>query len=309
MLKLRKEEAGCVMSRRHIVDSVADTVFSVARNESHDKFTFQHFNSRNRSMRRLFDVMTDIAPSDATVFLHGERGVGKELFARAIHDFSLRRNGPLVIVNCGALPESLLDAEIFGVRKGASPGATDNRAGQLELCNAGTLFLDEIGDLTLPLQLKLLRVMENNEFQPFGAKKPMKTDVRFIIATHRNLAAMVKEGTFLRDLFSRINPVELNIPPLRERKEDIPLLLEMAINKSNLAYGKKVQCVSPEVLKLLLHHDFPGNVRELQKLIDQAVSLCKGSEIGLGLMPVDYIQDGTIRNTTTSHSPLHLHPF
>jgi transcriptional regulator with PAS, ATPase and Fis domain len=239
-------------------------------------------------MRRLFNVLEDIAASEATVLLHGESGTGKELFARAIHDLSPRRDGPLVIVNCGALPETLLEAEIFGVRKGAYTGAVENRPGRLELCNGGTFFLDEIGDLPLPLQVKLLRVLENREFQPLGAKNPMKADVRFITATHRNLEEMVEEGTFRRDLYFRINIVKLTIPPLRERKEDIPLLLEIGLNKFNASYGKKVHRVSPDVLKLLLNYDFPGNVRELLNVIEQAVILCKGNEIGLDLMPKEY---------------------
>ncbi len=274
------------------VETIRDlSVIYTLKNELHDKFTFQNLISRNPSMRRLFDVMADIAASEATVFLHGESGTGKELFARAIHDLSPRRKGPLVIVNCGALPETLLEAEIFGVRKGAYTGAVENRPGRLELCNGGTFFLDEIGDLPLQLQVKLLRVLENKEFQPLGARNPMKADVRFITATHRNLAQMVEEGTFRRDLYFRINIVELNIPPLRERKEDIPLLLEIALKKFNLSYGRKVHRVSPEVLKLLLTHDFPGNVRELLNLIEQAVILCKGSEIGLDLMPNGFAKD------------------
>ncbi|NTV49843.1 MAG: sigma 54-interacting transcriptional regulator [Geobacteraceae bacterium] len=272
------------------VETIRDLSFiHTLKNELHDKFTFQNLISRNPSMRRLFDVMADIASSEATVFLHGESGTGKELFARAIHDLSPRRKGPLVIVNCGALPETLLEAEIFGVRKGAYTGAVENRPGRLELCNGGTFFLDEIGDLPLQLQVKLLRVLENKEYQPLGAKNPLKADVRFITATHRNLAEMVEEGTFRRDLYFRINIVELNIPPLRERKEDIPLLLEIALKKFNTAYGKKVLRASPEVLKILLTHDFPGNVRELLNLIEQAVILCKGSEIGLDLMPKAFL--------------------
>lgn len=282
------------------VETIRDLSFiHTLKNELHDKFTFQHLISRNPSMRRLFDVMADIAASEATVFLHGESGTGKELFARAIHDLSPRKKGPLVIVNCGALPETLLEAEIFGVRKGAYTGAVENRPGRLELCNGGTFFLDEIGDLPLQLQVKLLRVLENKEYQPLGAKNPQKADVRFITATHRNLAEMVEEGTFRRDLYFRINIVELNIPPLRERKEDIPLLLEIAIKKFNLAYGKKVQRASPEVLKILLTHDFPGNVRELLNLIEQAVILCKGNEIGLDLMPKAFLLEGNNKEKVT----------
>ncbi|NTV49964.1 MAG: sigma 54-interacting transcriptional regulator [Geobacteraceae bacterium] len=262
--------------------------FYPLKNAMLDKLSFQHIVSRNPSMRRLFDVTADIAASEATVFLHGESGTGKELFARAIHELSPRKKGPLIIVNCGALPENLCESEIFGVRKGAYTGATENRQGRLELCSGGTFFLDEIGDLPLSLQVKLLRVLENKEFQPLGAKAPMKADVRFITATHRNLEEMVEAGTFRRDLYFRINIVQLNIPPLRERKEDIPLLLDMNLKKFNQAYSKNINCVSPEVLNLLLAYDFPGNVRELQNLVEQSVVLCKGGEITLDHMPTGF---------------------
>lgn len=272
------------------VETMRDlSVLHTLKKELNQNFTFHDLVSRNPSMRRLFNVLEDIAASEATVMLHGESGTGKELFARAIHDLSPRREGPLVIVNCGALPETLLEAEIFGVRKGAYTGAVENRPGRLETCNGGTFFLDEIGDLPLLLQVKLLRVLENREFQPLGAKNPMKADVRFITATHRNLEEMVEEGTFRRDLYFRINIVRLSIPPLRERKEDIPLLLEIALTKFNASYGRKVQRVSPDVLKLLLNYDFRGNVRELLNVIEQAVILCKGNEIGLDLMPKEFL--------------------
>lgn len=281
------DAAGNVMGG---VETVRDlTPINSIKEEIREKYSFRSLVSRNPAMRRLFDVMEDIATSNATVFLHGESGTGKELFARAIHDLSPRREGPMVIVNCGALPETLLESEIFGVRKGAFTGATENRPGRLEMCNGGTFFLDEIGDLPLPLQVKLLRVLENHEFQPLGARSPIKADVRFITATHRNLEEMVAEGTFRQDLFFRINIVTLHIPPLRDRREDIPLLVDMALQRFNLTYNKKVRSVSPEVLKLLLTHSFPGNVRELLNLIEQSVILCRGTEITLDHLPTSFL--------------------
>ena len=267
------------------------SIFYPLRNPTPDKFSFMNIVSRNSAMKKLFCMTEDIAASEATVFLRGESGTGKELFARALHELSPRKNGPLVTVNCGALPEHLCESEMFGVRKGAYTGATENRPGRLELCSGGTFFLDEIGDLPLPLQVKLLRVLESKEFQPLGAKNPMKADVRFITATHRNLEKMVEAGTFRRDLYFRINIVQLNIPPLRERKEDIPLLVENMLKKFNLAYDRNINSVSLEVLNLLLTHDFPGNVRELQNVIEQSVILCKGNEILLGHMPARLIHD------------------
>ncbi len=294
------DAAGNVMGG---VETVRDlTPITSIKEEIREKYSFRSLVSRNPAMRRLFDVMEDIATSNATVFLHGESGTGKELFARAIHDLSPRREGPMVTVNCGALPETLLESEIFGVRKGAFTGATENRPGRLELCNGGTFFLDEIGDLPLPLQVKLLRVLENHEFQPLGARSPIKADVRFITATHRNLEEMVAEGTFRQDLYFRINIVTLNIPPLRDRREDIPLLVDMALQRFNLTYNKKVRAVSPEVLKLLLTHAFPGNVRELLNLIEQSVILCRGTEITLDHLPTSFLSQTQEQSPTTRRS-------
>jgi len=249
------------------------------KEEIQKKYSFMNLVSRSPAMHRLFDVMKDIAASEATVLLHGESGTGKELFAHAIHDLSPRRDGPLVIVNCGAVPENLLEAEIFGVRKGAFTGAHENRPGRLEQCEGGTFFLDEVGDLPLSLQVKLLRVLENREYQPVGGRNALKANVRFVAATHRNLEEMVASGTFRQDLFFRINILTLSIPPLRDRREDIPLLLDMALQRFNTLYKKRVRSVSAELLKLIISYDFPGNVRELLNLMEQAVLLCKGDQI------------------------------
>lgn len=258
------------------------------RKEITQKYTFHELVSRNPAMRRLFDVMPDIAASQATVLLNGDSGTGKELFARAIHDLSQRKSGPLVTLNCGALPEQLLEAEIFGARRGAYTGSVENRPGRLEMAKGGTLFLDEIGDLPLPLQVKLLRVLENHEYQPLGARSPQMADVRFLAATHRNLEKMVDEGSFRRDLFFRINVVSLQIPPLKERAEDIPLLIDVFLERYNRAYGKKIRGFSSEALQALLHHEFLGNVRELMHVVEQTVILCRGSEIGIDCLPVAF---------------------
>ena len=250
-----------------------------------EKYSFRDLVSRNPAMRRLFDLLQDVAATEATVLLNGDSGTGKELFTRAIHDLSPRREGPLVVVNCGALPESLLESEIFGARKGAYTGSVENRPGRLEMARGGTLFLDEIGDLPLPLQVKLLRVLENKEFQPLVAKSPMTADVRFVAATHRDLEEMVAEGTFRRDLFFRINVVQFKIPPLRERADDIPLLIDMAMDRFNGRYAKKIRGFSSEALKVLLNYNYPGNVRELLNIVEQAVILCRDGEIGVDLLP------------------------
>lgn len=236
--------------------------------------------SCNQAMLRLFDITTDIAASNAPVYLSGESGTGKELFATAIHAMSQRNSQPMITINCGSMPEQLLEGEIFGVRRGGGySGTAENRPGRLEACYGGTMFLNEVGDLPLPLQTKLLRVIENQEFQPLGGRLPIKTDIRFISSSHRNLEKMVAEGTFRQDLFFRLNTVTLSIPPLRERKEDIPLLLKLALERFNKVYNKQIRAVDQESLQLLCSHSFPGNVRELLNIVEQAVIICRGGEI------------------------------
>lgn len=277
----------------------------ILKREIKEKYSFRDLVSRNAAMRRLFDVLPDIASSDATVLLHGESGTGKELFTKAIHDLSPRREGPLVVINCGALPEPLLEAEIFGARRGAYTGAVENRPGRLELVQGGTLFLDEIGDLPLPLQVKLLRVLENKEYQPLGAKHPLKADVRFVAASHRDLEAMVEEGSFRRDLFFRLNVVALKIPPLRERPEDIPLLIDIALDRFNNRYAKKIRGFSSEALKVLLNHTYTGNVRELLNIVEQSVILCRASEIGMDHLPAFFT---TLARQEKGAAPAQVNP-
>lgn len=247
--------------------------------EIHKKFNFQDMISRNHKMQQLFDIIPDVAESDVTVLLQGESGTGKELFARALHNLSARKNHPMVVINCGALPEQLLEAEIFGVRKGAYTGATMDRQGRLVAAEGGTLFLDEIGDLPLSLQVKLLRVMENREYQPLGSDDTRVADVRFVTATHHDLAALVEQKRFRRDLFYRLNIVTLKIPPLNERQEDIPLLLDISLERFCSKHGKKIHTFSPEAMELLLKHQYIGNIRELINIVERAVILCRGTQI------------------------------
>lgn len=247
--------------------------------EIRKKFSFQEMISRNHKMQQLFDIIPDVAESDVTVLLQGESGTGKELFARALHNLSARKQHPMVVINCGALPEQLLEAEIFGVRQGAYTGATMDRQGRLATAEGGTLFLDEIGDLPLSLQVKLLRVMENREYQPLGSDTTKVANVRFITATHHNLAQQVEQKRFRRDLFYRLNIVTLKIPSLNERQEDIPLLLDISLERFCSKHGKKIYSFSPEALELLLNHHYTGNVRELINLVERAVILCRGAQI------------------------------
>jgi two-component system response regulator HydG len=255
------------------------------KREITEKYSFHDLLSRNPVMRRLFDILPDVAASNATVLLQGESGTGKELFARALHDLSSRRDQPMVVINCGALPEQLLEAEIFGARKGAYTGAVEDRPGRLTQAEGGTLFLDEIGDLPLPLQVKLLRVLENREYQPLGARRPRRANVRFLAATHCDLETMVQEGRFRQDLFFRLNVVQISIPPLRERPEDIPLLLDLALDRFNKSYDKRIRGFAPDTLALLLNHPYPGNVRELLNIVERAVILGRGDTISSDLLP------------------------
>ncbi|MGC9519120.1 MAG: sigma-54 interaction domain-containing protein [Desulfuromonadaceae bacterium] len=254
--------------------------------EIRKKFSFQDMISRNHKMQQLFDIIPDVAQSDVTVLLQGESGTGKELFARALHNLSARKDRPLVVINCGALPEQLLEAEIFGVRKGAYTGATMDRQGRLASAEGGTLFLDEIGDLPLSLQVKLLRVMENREYQPLGSDETRVADVRFVTATHHDLGELVEQKRFRRDLFYRLNVVTLKIPPLNERQEDIPLLLDISLERFCKKHGKKIHNFSPEALELLLNHHYTGNIRELINIVERAVILCRGTQIEASHLPL-----------------------
>ena len=259
--------------------------------EMEAKYTFHHLVSRNPAMRKLFDILPDVAASDVAVLIQGDSGTGKELFARAIHNLSPRKDKPLVVVNCGALPEPLLEAEIFGAKRGAYTGAVDDRPGRLELAEGGTFFLDEIGDLPLSLQVKLLRVIENLEYQPLGAKRSRKADVRFVAATHRDLEQMVRAGNFRQDLFFRLNVIVLKIPPLSARSEDIPLLLDLALERFNAKYGKKIRGFTGEALSFLLNHAYPGNVRELLNMVERAVILNHDAMIGVKDFPASISRD------------------
>lgn len=245
--------------------------------------------SRSASMRRLLEVLPRIAESESTILLQGETGTGKELVARAIHGLSGRREGPFVAVNCGALPETLLESELFGYKAGAFTGATRDKPGRFTLARGGTLLLDEIGEVSPALQVRLLRVLQERQFEPLGATRTEKADVRVIAATHRDLAAQVEAGTFRQDLYYRIHVMKLELPPLRQRKEDIPLLVQHFIEAFNAVQSKQVTGVSPDVLGVLTAHDYPGNVRELQNVIEHAFVLLHTGQIELEHLPGELV--------------------
>ncbi|WP_457639119.1 sigma-54-dependent transcriptional regulator [Persephonella sp.] len=223
------------------------------------------------SMKQVLETAKKVAPFDTTVLITGESGTGKEMVAKFIHRHSRRKNRPFVAVNCGAIPSDLLESELFGYRKGAFTGAVADKKGLIEEADGGTLFLDEIGELPLELQVKLLRVLQENEIKPLGSAKTKKINVRFITATNRNLEEMIKEGRFREDLYYRINVLPLHIPPLRERKEDILTLASFFIRKYCSKYGLPEKKLSEKAKKQLLEYDYPGNVRELENIIERAV--------------------------------------
>ena len=242
------------------------------------------------SMRKLFGLLPTIARSDSSVLVQGETGTGKSQLVKAIHGLSGRRRGPLVTVNCAALPESLLEAELFGVRAGAFTGATRDRPGRLAAAGGGTLFLDEIGDIPLSVQVKLLRVLQERIYEPLGDVRPAVCDARFIGATHRDLAALVEQGAFRRDLYYRINVLKVELPPLRERKGDIPLLTQRFLNRLSQGRGKRVRGVSSRVLEILTNHDYPGNIRELENIVEHAWVMCREDVVEVQHLPAELQQ-------------------
>ncbi len=236
-------------------------------------------------MRKIFDLLPAVAASPATVLILGETGTGKELLARAIHDLSPRRAGPFVALNCAALPDTLLESELFGYKAGAFTGADRDKPGRFALARGGTIFLDEIADVSPSLQVRLLRVLEGKTFEPLGSVRPEETDARVVAATNRDLEERVRTGGFRRDLYYRLNVVRLSLPPLRRRKEDVPLLAAEFIDRFNRLHRKSVEGLSPEALALLMAHDWPGNVRELENAIERAFILCPGGTIGVEHLP------------------------
>jgi transcriptional regulator with PAS, ATPase and Fis domain len=240
-------------------------------------------------MKRLFDMLETISGSDTTVLVEGESGTGKELFARAIHALSHRHKGPLTVVNCGALPDTLLESELFGYKAGAFTDAKQDKPGRIALANGGTLFLDEIGDISQALQVRLLRVLQEKSYEPLGGVRPQNADVRIVAATNKNLERLVKAGDFREDLYYRINVAKVTIPPLRDRKEDIPLLVDHFIRKFSHLNGKDIQTVSEEVLSILMAHQFPGNIRELENIMEYATVVCRNQRIETVHLP-DHLQ-------------------
>ena len=265
-------------------------------------YSFADIISKNHRMLRLFDILPDIAESASTVLIEGESGTGKELVARAIHNLSSRKRQPFVAVNCGALPDTLLESELFGYKAGAFTDAKKDKPGRFHLAQNGTLFLDEIGDITPAMQVKLLRVVQEKIYEPLGATQSVEHNVRLIAATNKNLEDLVRQGRFREDLFYRINVFKISLPPLKERMEDIPLLAEHFITRFNTVQQKDITDISKEALSVLMTYAYPGNIRELANIIERAFILCKTGLIEKKHLPESLFIRSAARETTDSTS-------
>jgi PAS domain S-box-containing protein len=255
--------------------------------------------SHSPAMKKVLELTPAVAETSTTVLIQGETGTGKELIARAIHVLHRGRKAPFVAVNCAALPDTLLESELFGYKSGAFTGAQKNKPGRFAQARGGTLFLDEIGDMSISLQTKLLRVLQEKCYEPLGASQSEKTDARIIAATNRDLEQLVKLGAFRQDLFYRINIVRIDLPPLRHRKEDIPFLADQFVERFNRLFNKKITGVDGQVLSLFIAYDWPGNIRELENVIERAFVLCRDSEIQRSHLPREMI----LREQTTRDTP------
>ena len=272
------------------------------RKELKARYSLGDIIGRSSAMRDLFGILPAVAASDSTVVIHGASGTGKELFARAIHNMSPRRDKRFVAINCGAMPDSLLESELFGYKAGAFTDARQDRPGRFTAAEGGTLFLDEIGDISPAMQVRLLRVLQEQVYEPLGAVEPVEADVRVLAATHRDLDELVRDGSFREDLFYRINVMRLELPILRERREDIPLLIDHFIGRFNRLQSKDVVGVSDEVLDVLMSHDYPGNARELENIIEHAFVLCHSTVIDLHHLPPE-LSKRRLRPEVGSHAP------
>jgi formate hydrogenlyase transcriptional activator len=295
VLKIFAARAAAELERLHAEDGMRAAMAEVERlkNQLHAEnvylqeeirreHNFDEIVGSSSTLLQLLSQVEDVAPTDSTVLIYGETGTGKELIARAIHSRSSRGNRPLVKVNCGAISAGLVESELFGHVKGAFTGALERRAGRFELANGGTIFLDEVGELPLDTQVKLLRVLQEQEFEPVGSSRTQRVDVRVIAATNRDIEKEVAAGRFRLDLFYRLNVLPLNVPALHERRGDIPQLVAFFLVRFSRKFGKKIESVTQETMDRLVAYSWPGNVRELQNVIERAFVLSRGSVLSLG---------------------------
>jgi len=274
------------------------------RKELYRRHTFEDIVGRSPVMMKLFDILPQIAESASTVLIEGASGTGKELFAKAIHHLSPRRKRKFIAINCAALPDSLLESELFGYKAGAFTDAKKDKPGRFLLANQGTIFLDEIGDISPALQVRLLRVLQERIIEPLGDVEPISINVRVIAATNKNLQKLVKAGQFREDLYYRIRVIHLELPELKERRQDIPLLIEHLIAKFNHLQSKNIELVAPEAMHQLISHNYPGNIRELENIIEQAFVLCRGNIVKVEHLPLELRPE--INSNSDSFPPMSL---
>jgi two-component system NtrC family response regulator len=269
-----------IMNKRRLV-----TETRILRERLDEKYSFENIIGRSPEMLEVFRLVEQVAPSQASILITGESGTGKDLIAQAIHQRSPRRDAPFVKVSCAALPETLLESELFGHERGAFTGALARRPGRFEIAAGGTIFLDEIGDIPMGMQVKLLRFLQERQFERVGGNQTLTVDVRVIAATHRVLSTLIREGKFREDLYYRLNVIEIPMPPLRTRAHDIPLLVNFFVRRAAKANAKEISGLTDEALAGLMAYDWPGNIRELEHAIERAVILARGVEIDLSLFP------------------------
>jgi len=257
------------------------------RREIHGRYSFEDIIGKSAAFQKIFAILPDIAASESTVLIEGPSGSGKELLARAIHNMSARAKQPYVVVNCGTLPPTLVESELFGYKRGAFTDARQDKPGRIALAEGGTVFFDEIGDLPAEIQIKLLRLLQEREYEPLGGIGPVPANVRVVAATNQKLSALVGGGQFRDDLYFRLAVVRLTVPPLAERREDVPFLVEHFIERFNAKQGKRIQGVTPAVMEVLMRHDFPGNARELENVIEYCFVLCRNGLIDVHHLPED----------------------
>jgi len=268
------------------------------RREIQNQYTFEDMVGKSKAFRKIFAIMPDVAESDSTVLIEGPSGSGKELLARAIHNLSSRRKNPYVVVNCGTLPTNLFESELFGYIQGAFTDAKRDKPGRMARAEGGTIFFDEVSELPPETQVKLLRLLQEREYEPLGGTKTVQANVRIVAATNRKLADLVSDGKFRDDLYFRLAVVRLTLPPLRDRREDIPFLVEHFIQRFSAKKGKPITGVTPAVMEILMRHDFPGNVRELENVIEYGFVLCHDRLIDVPHLPEE-LQKGSQRTLAT----------
>ncbi len=288
---------------RHCVTSCEEERL-YRESEIQTEYNFGDIVGKSSALQKVLERVAIVAPTDSTVLLHGETGTGKELVARAVHNLSPRKDRTFVRLNCAAIPSGLVESELFGHERGAFTGALMQKKGRFELADRGTLFLDEIGDISLELQPKLLRALQEHEFERLGSTKTIHVDVRVIAATHRDLPAMIREGKFREDLFYRLNVFPIEIPPLRHRREDIPLLVNYFVSKLARRMGKKIESIPRQVMEIVVNASWPGNVRELENFIERAVILTQGSELNVPIAELKNAKPVPLPEPKTAVLPL-----